>query len=60
MKTEKPQLFLMITKDPGLIILLPGFTIVIIIMGWYFYQTGISKYKNGFAEQENGNETRNS
>jgi len=59
-KTEKPQLFLMVTKDPGLIILLPGFTIVILLMGWYFYQTGISKYKNGFAEQENGNETRNS
>lgn len=54
--TGKPLLFLMVTKDPGLIILLPGFTIVILLMGWYFYQTGISKYKNELPEQVNGNE----
>lgn len=59
MKTEKPQLFLMITKDTGLMILLPGFTVIIIFMGWYFYQTGISVNKSGFAEQENENETGN-
>jgi hypothetical protein len=54
--TGKPQLFLMVTKDPGLIIHHPAFTIVILLMRWYFYQTGISKYKNELPEQVNGNE----
>ncbi len=49
----KPQLFILVTEDPGLIMLLPGFFIVIIIMGWYFYQTTISKKNKDFMEVEN-------
>ncbi len=33
-----PQLYLISTYDPGLWILLPGFTLVIMLMVWYFYQ----------------------
>lgn len=39
----KPQLYFLVIKDPGLFMLLPGFCIVILIMIWYFYQTGLSK-----------------
>lgn len=49
----KPQLFFLVIKDPGLFILLPGFFIVIAIMGWYFYQTNISKNNNDLMEVEN-------
>ncbi|GEM_PF-461608 len=49
----KPQLFFLMIKDPGLFILLPGFFIVIAIMGWYFYQTNISKNNKDLMEVEN-------
>jgi hypothetical protein len=49
----KPQLFFLVIKDPGLFILLPGFFIVIAIMGWYLYQTNISKNNKDFVECEN-------
>ncbi|PKL16604.1 MAG: hypothetical protein CVV49_15415 [Spirochaetae bacterium HGW-Spirochaetae-5] len=48
-----PQLYFLLTRDPGLFILLPGFFIVIIIMGWYFYQTNFSKNNKDFMENEN-------
>jgi hypothetical protein len=48
-----PQLYFLVTRDPGLFILLPGFFIVIIIMGWYFYQTNFSKNNKDFMENEN-------
>jgi hypothetical protein len=58
-KTEKPQLFLLVTEDPGLLILLPGFTIVIILMGWYFCQTGFMVNSDSLSEQESENEISN-
>jgi len=33
-----PQLYLISTYDPGLWILLPGFALIIMVMGWYFFQ----------------------
>ncbi|HOP62325.1 MAG TPA: hypothetical protein PK358_00700 [Spirochaetota bacterium] len=48
----KPQLYLLVIKDPGLVILLPGFFIVILIMGWYFYQINNSKKNKEFMEVE--------
>jgi hypothetical protein len=48
-----PQLFLLITRDPGILILLPGFFIVILIMGWYFYQTNFSKMNKEYMDNEN-------
>lgn len=32
-----PQLYLISTYDPGLWILLPGFSLIILVMGWYFF-----------------------
>ena len=49
----KPQLFFLVINDPGLFILFPGFFIVIAIMGWYFYQTNISKNNKDLMEVEN-------
>ncbi len=48
-----PQLYFLVTRDPGLLILLPGFFIVIIIMSWYFYQTNFSKKNKDYMENEN-------
>jgi hypothetical protein len=48
-----PQLFFLITKDPGLFILLPGFFIVILLMGWYFYQTNFLKMNKEYMDNEN-------
>jgi hypothetical protein len=48
-----PQLYFLVTRDPGLFILLPGFFIVILIMGWYFYQTNFSKQNKDYMENEN-------
>lgn len=47
---ENPQLYLLVTRDPGLFLLLPGFIIVIIIMGWYFYKTGFAARKSDYRE----------
>lgn len=33
-----PQLYLISTYDPGLWVLLPGFALIILVMGWYFFQ----------------------
>ena len=33
-----PQLYLISTYDPGLWVLLPGFALIIMFMGWYFFQ----------------------
>lgn len=49
----KPQLYLLVIKDPGIFMLLPGFCIVILIMIWYFYQTALSKKNKEFTEVEN-------
>lgn len=48
-----PQLYFLVTRDPGLFILLPGFFIVIVIMSWYFYQTNFSKNNKDYMEKEN-------
>ncbi len=34
-----PRLYIAATRDPGLYVLIPGFAAVILLMGWYFYQT---------------------
>ena len=49
----KPQLYLLVIRDPGIFMLLPGFCIVILIMIWYFYQTVLSKKNNEIMEVEN-------
>jgi hypothetical protein len=39
----RPQLFIVATRDPGLFILIPGFALVILVMGWYFFQIGFGR-----------------
>ncbi len=43
LEETRPQLFIVATRDPGLFILIPGFALVILTMGWYFYQIGFGR-----------------
>ena len=43
LKETRPQLYIIATRDPGLFILIPGFALVILVMGWYFYQIGFGR-----------------
>jgi len=47
-----PQLYLVSTYDPGLWILLPGFALIIMFMGWYFYQVISIKGSRKISELE--------
>ncbi len=42
-KAAQPKLFIVMTKDPGLYLLIPGFVLMILVMGWYFYQVTAAK-----------------
>ena len=43
LEETRPQLFIVATRDPGLFVLIPGFVLVILVMGWYFYQIGFGR-----------------
>lgn len=43
LEETRPQLFIVATRDPGLFVLLPGFALVILVMGWYFYQISFGR-----------------
>jgi hypothetical protein len=49
-RSTGPKIFLLVTTDPGLPLIVAGFVFLIIIMVWYYYQILFSKTKNIIKE----------
>lgn len=49
-RSTGPKIFLLVTTDPGLPLIVAGFIFLIIFMVWYYYQVLFSKTKNIIKE----------